>query len=48
MIDPVYEALSYTWGCKGIRQSINLNGQSFDIFENLEAALRRLRRSKKD
>ncbi|KAI0599877.1 heterokaryon incompatibility protein-domain-containing protein [Biscogniauxia sp. FL1348] len=41
---PVYEALSYTWGCKGAGQSILLDGIVFPVFENLEAALRRLRR----
>ncbi|KAI1496814.1 heterokaryon incompatibility protein-domain-containing protein [Biscogniauxia marginata] len=44
---PAYEALSYTWGNKGAGQSIILDGVVFPVFENLEAALRRLRRPRK-
>ncbi|KAI0179053.1 HET-domain-containing protein [Hypoxylon sp. FL1284] len=44
---PSYEALSYTWGGKGSGQSITLDGVALPVFENLEAVLRRLRRTKK-
>ncbi|KAI1863373.1 uncharacterized protein JN550_009693 [Neoarthrinium moseri] len=45
--EPDYEALSYTWGTKGLGGSIVVSGTPVDVFENLEAALRRLRLSKK-
>ncbi len=43
---PVYEALSYTWGRSEPQGSILLDSQNFATFENLEAALRRLREAK--
>ena len=44
--DPKFEALSYTWGSPGKICDILLNGKSFRVQENAEAALRRLRRAK--
>ncbi|KAI3324134.1 HET-domain-containing protein [Xylariaceae sp. AK1471] len=44
---PPYRALSYTWGTKGADLTITVNDQIIGIFENLEAALRRLRREAK-
>ena len=41
---PRYEALSYVWGDPNVARTILLNGHTFRITENLEAALRRLRR----
>ena len=43
--DPKYEALSYTWGSPGKICEVLLNGKSFSVQENAEAALRRLRRT---
>jgi hypothetical protein len=40
---PEFEALSYVWGDPLITRPIKLNGQPFQVTENLEAALRRLR-----
>lgn len=40
---PEYECLSYTWGDRTDPRQIILNGVSFDVTRNLEAALRRLR-----
>ncbi|KAN0114672.1 HET domain containing protein [Hyaloscypha variabilis] len=40
---PEFEALSYVWGDPLITRPIQLNGQPFQVTENLEAALRRLR-----
>jgi hypothetical protein len=40
---PEFEALSYVWGDPLITRPIQLNGQAFQVTENLEAALRRLR-----
>lgn len=40
----VFEALSYTWGTPEPKKSIRLEDYDFDILENLEAALRRLRK----
>jgi hypothetical protein len=40
---PGYEALSYTWGSPMIRKRIYLNGQLFQINENLFQALTHLR-----
>jgi Heterokaryon incompatibility protein (HET) len=42
-LDPLYEALSYTWGTQSPSQCIYLNGNPFEVTESLEAALRRLR-----
>ncbi|KAF1987511.1 HET-domain-containing protein, partial [Aulographum hederae CBS 113979] len=44
--NPVYKALSYTWGRPEPKMSIILDGETFPTLENLEAALRRLRRPK--
>ncbi|GIK05563.1 hypothetical protein Aspvir_009676 [Aspergillus viridinutans] len=41
---PEYEALSYVWGAPGSTRNILLNGKMIPIRENLEAALRELRR----
>jgi hypothetical protein len=41
--NPEFEALSYVWGDPLITRPIELNGQPFQVTENLEAALRRLR-----
>jgi hypothetical protein len=41
--NPVYEALSYTWGDESHRRYISVNGQRFSITSNLWAALRYLR-----
>lgn len=40
---PDFEALSYVWGAKGSGGSILINNTAHGVFENLEAALRRLR-----
>ena len=40
-----FEALSYTWGHPEPKKIISLNGCDFEAQENLEAALRRLRRT---
>jgi hypothetical protein len=40
---PEFEALSYVWGDPLITRPIKLNGQPYQVTENLEAALRRLR-----
>ncbi|KAI0450111.1 heterokaryon incompatibility protein-domain-containing protein [Xylaria acuta] len=40
---PKYEALSYVWGKPLLRRSIQMNGTSFSVTENLEAARRQLR-----
>ncbi|KAH7086800.1 heterokaryon incompatibility protein-domain-containing protein [Paraphoma chrysanthemicola] len=45
--NPKYEALSYVWGTPGNRGSMLLSGHVFTLYENLEAALRRLRRTNK-
>ncbi|RYP74058.1 hypothetical protein DL771_003247 [Monosporascus sp. 5C6A] len=42
--DLQYEALSYAWGNKGAGKDIIIDGERLGIFENLEAALRRLRK----
>jgi Heterokaryon incompatibility protein (HET) len=42
-LNPLYEALSYTWGTQSPGQFIYLNGHPFEVTESLEAALRRLR-----
>jgi hypothetical protein len=44
---PVYKALSYVWGDRTTLRRIVLNGVSFYITCNLEAALRRLRHPSK-
>ncbi len=41
--NPKYEALSYTWGSPGDGHNITLSGTAFWVWENAEAALRRLR-----
>ena len=41
--DPVYEALSYTWGSLDDMVAIKLNGSTFLITQNFESALRHLR-----
>lgn len=41
--DPVYEALSYTWGDPAAALPIWLNGQTFDVTANLYGALVELR-----
>jgi hypothetical protein len=41
--NPVYEALSYTWGDESHRRYISVNGQRFSITSNLWSALRYLR-----
>jgi hypothetical protein len=45
--NPRFEALSYTWGDKKNQKHIVLNGDTFLIRENIEAALRRLRYTNK-
>jgi hypothetical protein len=40
---PEFEALSYVWGDPLITRLIKLNDQPYQVTENLEAALRRLR-----
>lgn len=40
---PVYEALSYTWGDLNVTAPISLDGKPFHVTTNMEAALRRLR-----
>lgn len=40
---PEYEALSYVWGNPSPQRTVILNGRSFPVGENLEAALRQLR-----
>jgi len=40
---PVYEALSYTWGPPLPTKTINIDGKSFEIRENLGAFLDQLR-----
>jgi hypothetical protein len=40
---PEFEALSYVWGDPLITRPIKLNGQPYQVTENLEAALRGLR-----
>ena len=40
---PEFEALSYVWGDPLVTRPIKLNGQPYQVTENLEAALRRLR-----
>ncbi|CAM1509403.1 Fc.00g031420.m01.CDS01 [Cosmosporella sp. VM-42] len=40
---PKYDCLSYVWGQKEGGTDINLDGASFRVYENCEAALRRLR-----
>jgi hypothetical protein len=46
-LKPKYEALSYTWGGEDNKKVINLDGQDFKTFQNLEAALHRLRKKSK-
>jgi hypothetical protein len=41
---PEYEALSYTWGAPDRDRSMRCNGVDFPITENLDGALRRLRK----
>lgn len=43
--EPVYEALSYTWGDASNRKAITLSGNTVEITANLETALRHLRRT---
>ncbi|KAH7076615.1 heterokaryon incompatibility protein-domain-containing protein [Paraphoma chrysanthemicola] len=45
--NPQYEALSYVWGTPGNRGTMLLSGHVFTLYENLDAALRRLRRTNK-
>src|SRR5689334_2388161 len=40
---PAYEALSYTWGDPGLRDSIVCNGVAVSVTTNLASALRLLR-----
>ncbi|KAI1758563.1 HET-domain-containing protein [Hypoxylon sp. FL1150] len=42
---PSYEALSYVWGDANKRRPISVDGQHFEVAENLYLALRRLRRA---
>jgi hypothetical protein len=42
--DPVYEALSYTWGDETKTTVINVEGSPFDVTSNLATALRHLRK----
>lgn len=44
----IYEALSYTWGSSAAGHSIVLNGQHFDVTDNLHAALVELRLKDQD
>lgn len=44
--NPEFEALSYVWGTKGTGGTILIDGKVHGIFENAEAALRRLRRTR--
>jgi hypothetical protein len=44
--EPVYEALSYTWGDPGITKAICVKGTQVDVTVNLESALRYVRRHK--
>src|SRR5438128_594927 len=48
---PIYEALSYTWGGPtpppAVGKSIVLNSQTFPVWENVFAALLRLRQTSK-
>ncbi|KAK0752885.1 heterokaryon incompatibility protein-domain-containing protein [Schizothecium vesticola] len=41
--NPVYEALSYTWGSPTPTCQLQLNGRTVDVQENAAAAMRRLR-----
>jgi hypothetical protein len=41
--DPVFEAISYTWGDQSDREIISVGGASFDISKNLANALRHFR-----
>lgn len=43
-VNPPYEALSYVWGNSSDFKDIQLNGQPFEVTENLWMVLRRLRR----
>lgn len=45
---PVYEALSYTWGTVGQPDTIQIGPHKLQIWENIAAALRRLRLGKKE
>jgi hypothetical protein len=38
-----YEALSYAWGNGDVKKTINLNGESFSVMENLYCALSHIR-----
>ncbi|SPO01583.1 uncharacterized protein DNG_04256 [Cephalotrichum gorgonifer] len=40
---PRFEAISYCWGTKGTSEDILLDGRPFRVYENAQAALRRLR-----
>lgn len=40
---PLYTAISYTWGDEGRRWTIKIDGHEFDVRENLEDILRDLR-----
>ncbi|KIM97244.1 hypothetical protein OIDMADRAFT_203967, partial [Oidiodendron maius Zn] len=40
---PAYEALSYTWGDQSVTKPINLEGETIEVTDNLESALRHLR-----
>ncbi len=45
--NPDYQALSYCWDPKNLR-NISLEGQRFQVTQNLESALRRLRYEDRD
>ena len=46
--DLKYEALSYVWGDAMVTTTLSLNGQTYQVTTNLEAALRALRLQDKD
>lgn len=48
LANPNYEALSYTWGDTSVRKPMTLCKQPFFVLENLDAALRSLRHTRKD
>ena len=43
---PQYDALSYTWGDPNITRPIKVNGEDFQVTENLEAFLRQRQRER--
>ena len=45
--NPIYEALSYVWGDAGIKSTIYLQGQPFQVTPNLGRALQYLRKKNK-